>query len=110
MFYLAFIILKNILLKEIYTNEKGEINLTLPVGEYYLKELKSPADYELNNDIIPVSIKDNIKSFITITNRLRVDVPPTGAKRELATLLISAIILLIGVIICNYGKKSPQDK
>lgn len=101
---------ENILLKEIYTNEKGEINLTLPVGEYYLKELKSPADYELNNDIIPVSIKDNIKSFITITNRLRVDVPPTGAKRELATLLISAIILLIGVIICNYGKKSHQDK
>lgn len=101
---------ENILLKEIYTNEKGEINLTLPVGEYYLKELKSPADYELNNDIIPVSIKDNIKSFITITNRLRVDVPPTGAKRELATLLISAIILLIGVIICKYGKKFPQDK
>lgn len=95
------------LIKEDKTNELGLIEVTdLEVGNYYIKELLSIDNYELNTEEIKVEIKDNIKSTVTVTNRFLIEVPKTSTKEFLVSFNISTVLLLIGYILCyekNYN-------
>ena len=97
----------NNLLGEYTTNSEGLITINdLPIGTYYLKELLTNEEYLLNPDIISVLVKDNHDELITVSNRHLVEVPKTASHEFLITLLVSVGILLIGILICNYGKEN----
>ena len=53
---------------ELDTNSKGEAEITLPAGDYYLKELKAPNAYQLSTDKYGVTVKAGKVAEITITN------------------------------------------
>ena len=53
---------------EIETNSKGEAEITLPAGDYYLKELKAPNSYQLSTDKYGVTVKAGKVAEIVITN------------------------------------------
>ncbi len=95
------------LIAEYITNSEGLINIPeLEIGTYYLKELEPPLDYELLTEPILIEIKDNIDSIITVNNRHIIKVPKTGVNELLITIIISAFILGLGLIICNHGKNN----
>lgn len=59
---------KKEMLASYLTDENGKINLTLPYGNYYLKELSTLDNYELNDQFIPFSITSD-KEKLEITNK-----------------------------------------
>ena len=54
---------------KITTNEDGyAISKRIPIGEYYIKEVKTNAQYVLNEEIIKINIKDDIVLKLEIEN------------------------------------------
>ncbi|MDL2235718.1 hypothetical protein LJC07_06160 [Christensenellaceae bacterium OttesenSCG-928-L17] len=53
---------------EITTNNKGEATAELPAGDYYLKELRAPASFVAEPDMIPFRVKVNATVRIEVTN------------------------------------------
>lgn len=93
------------LIQKLTTNELGQATLeNIPIGKYYLKELLTNADYELNAEEIAIDIKENTSSTLNITNRLKAIVPITGTKEFLITIILSVICLSLGVYICNHNE------
>ena len=96
-----------VLMGEYTTDSDGIIEIKdLEVGTYYIQELLTKDNYELNDEEIMVEVKDNITSYVTINNRQKISIPKTGSKEFLITIIVSTLILLIGTFICNYAKKN----
>lgn len=86
------------LLEESKTSEDGKIEFdNLEVGTYYIKNRDFNEEYK-------IEVKNNIKSILTIPNRMKVKVPNTGVNEFLVTLIISVCLLLFGCFICNHEK------
>lgn len=49
------------------TDQFGEISVELPAGDYSMRQLSTPAGFILNSDRIPVRIKGNAVTEITVT-------------------------------------------
>jgi len=91
------------LINEYTTDESGKINLeNIPIGKYYLKELLTRENYDLNDVEIEIDVKEDTISTLNITNRLKAVVPLTGSKEFLITIVLSILCLSLGVYICNY--------
>lgn len=57
------------IIKEVETDEKGQIKLQqIMPGKYYIKEIKAPEGYEINNNIQEIDIQLNQKKTIKIEN------------------------------------------
>ena len=95
------------LIKEYETDKDGKIMITNVLeGLYYIKELKTPLEYNILEGFVEVNVKNNVLSELKITNRLKVIVPKTGVNELLLTVLFTGFCLLVGIIICNYDKNS----
>ncbi len=94
------------LLGEYITDENGEISLPdLKVGSYYLKELLTLDNYELNTDEIYIEIKNGIKSTVTVNNRRLVPVPRTSTNPEPLIAGFSFLGLLSSLFLLKHAKK-----
>ena len=57
-------------ISESETDSNGEtVSSLLPIGDYYLKELKSPDGYELSSEKYGVTVKADEVTEITVTNK-----------------------------------------
>ncbi len=91
------------LIGEYITTEDGSITIDkLDPGKYYLVELQTVLDYELSPEEVEIEIKDNIKTIVTVSNRHKIKVPKTGINKLFFPFLISCLILMVGIIICNH--------
>ena len=76
------------LIKTAETDENGEIEIkqVLP-GKYFIKEIKAPEGYELNEEIAEISLKLNEKKTITIqNNKIIVEIPEKTIEEKPQTL------------------------
>lgn len=89
---------KNQLIGEYITDKSGNIEITLPMGEYYLKEIETLNGYVLDNKIFEFKINENNQILeLQITNdSLEVEVPKTGIN-EISYGMI--VVLLGGVLL-----------
>ncbi len=55
---------------QITTDKYGEAVLSLPAGEFYLRETKAPNNYRLDSSILPFTIRPTETVIIRVTNRL----------------------------------------
>ena len=93
------------LLGEYITDEEGKIIINdLPLGTYYLEEISNQANYEKLEGQIALEVKEDILSTIEVGNRLKIEVPKTGTNEFLITLILSALSLLLGALLCNYDQ------
>jgi len=108
---------------EIYEIINGCLNINnLPYGNYQLEQISSPKNYDLSNNInfkitedktIDISIinkyhnkEENIENIIADNSNTttKIEVPKTGSKETLITLIICVLGLILGVYICNYNE------
>ena len=84
------------------------ISAKLPFGKYYIKELETNKDYEIDNNIYYFDILNEEIKKINIYNykkNLEVyDVPDTGIKATKANILFEFLIIFMGYIIVKYAK------
>ena len=60
---------ENKIVDRLTTNEKGyAISKRLPIGEYYLKEVKTNSKYALNDEIIKIEIKEDKVLKVNVEN------------------------------------------
>lgn len=65
------------------TNELGVIEIKdLPLGDYYIKEIKASDGYQILKDIIPISIKSNAETITVniINKKISIKIPNTSIK------------------------------
>ncbi|MCM1053848.1 MAG: SpaA isopeptide-forming pilin-related protein [Ruminococcus sp.] len=90
---------KNELLWEEKTNEEGIIEiLNVPVGNYYLKKVLSLDSNIEDEEEIPLEIKEDIKSTITLSNRITEEVPITGINDDNHHFLVDIALSILGGI------------
>lgn len=104
------------------TDEHGKISVTLPYGNYYLKELSTLDDYELDDTLISFSITSEIQN-LELTNKLKeivsfgelqppnleyqpIEVELSKTDDDNLTDIIFYFISSIGLILFIYAKKS----
>ncbi|MGN1013489.1 MAG: SpaA isopeptide-forming pilin-related protein [Clostridia bacterium] len=92
------------------TGSEGTIEFTeLLVGKYRITETKAPIGYELAKEPLEFEITRNQKDLsITATDKLKLELPETGAKNY--TIIIAAIglsIMIISILLrrCKSNKK-----
>lgn len=61
---------KGEIVKEVITDNQGKISVTLPYGKYFLQELKTLDNYELNDKLIPFSITREFQNM-EVSNKLQ---------------------------------------
>lgn len=91
------------------TDEKGYARFDdVPVGEYYIKETKTLASYELLKDKIEITIDENNKEYTFLVTNQQVKIIETGDHtREtlyLALALLAGIAILVNRKIRNKRK------
>lgn len=102
---------------EITTGTDGTaVSLLLPAGDYYLKELRAPENYEISTDKIPVTVTDGGTAELTATNK-RLPEPEkpevkTGTVKIIKTDAEDSKTLLSGAVFSVYetngGKKAGE--
>jgi len=66
----------NRLMAELITDRFGEAAVTLPVGDYHVRQISSIAGFDFNPDRINVRIAASAINDITITNQAHAIIPP----------------------------------
>lgn len=90
------------------TDDKGKILLKLRYGNYYAIERKPASeDYILNTEKIYFEIREESETVpVTMTNeKIKIDVPITGAYDNHITETIAALLILFGIGVVIYAKK-----
>lgn len=70
----------NEIIKKLITDNKGEITITLPYGNYYLKELSTLDNYELDSTLVPFSITDTIQKLERTNKMLEIKEKPIESE------------------------------
>ena len=70
------------IVKEVTTDEFGLITVSLPYGNYYIQEIKTLANYELNNQKIPISINSDIIT-LKITNKIQEQIIEDNTEEDI---------------------------
>lgn len=95
---------EDLLVKELITLENGMAEVSLPFGEYYLKEIEAPPGYKLDTTIYKFVVdENNLNVKLSLKDdRIVIEVPNTGLKSKKYS---SLCFLFIGVVLLLYGKK-----
>lgn len=99
---------KDILIYQGLTSKDGKIVLeNLPLGEYYIKEVKSPEGYYLSDEIINFKITKN-KQVISLemeNTKEEIPVPKTDANEPLIYKILSITTFILGFSIIVLVRK-----
>ena len=91
------------------TDEDGKIIIdNLPYGKYYYQETQAPSGYMLDNEKYNFEIKENDEIVKTDMINELINVPSTSLNKSSMFILIPLILLLNGLNIIRYGKKSKN--
>lgn len=93
-----------------YRTTGSELNITLPIGNYTVKQIVPPPNYQARVTEQKVSITENSYTTATIENVQLIEVPDTG-KTISNIIIIGIIITLIGsAVILMTLKKTKEAK
>ena len=93
-----------------YETTEKDFNVTLPTGNYLVKQTVTPPNYEPITIQMRVSIEENGESSVVLENAPLVNVPDTNMTSYMP--LIGFITLIIGILILGIiirTKKYEQD-
>lgn len=94
-------------LYEWVSGDKPHYIYGLPVGKYYLKEVKSPEGYALSEEIVAFEVKgDGTVTEVTMENALEVPVPDTLSSKSVLLIFIGMFDVALGIGILLYVKKN----
>ena len=85
------------------TDTQGRVIINnLPYGEYYIRQIKVPSGFILNNDEYKFYVNDSTcNSSINVTNEKTV--MPVTSKQN--SMYLVSFIILFGIGVYNYVKK-----
>ena len=93
-----------------YETTEKDFNVTLPTGNYLVKQTVTPPNYEAITIQMRVSVEENGESSVVLENAPLVNVPDTNMTSYMP--LIGFITLIIGILILGIiirTKKYEQD-
>lgn len=94
---------KDNLIYEGLTDDNGIINVLLPLGSYYVKELEAPAGFSINEDMLKFKIKEDLENIelemedepMVLTE---VMMPDTYTNINYIKILLGIVIVIIAII------------
>ena len=89
-----------------------EISVTLPVGDYTVKQTVTPPNYQARVVEQRVTVTENERAEAVLENTQLVDVPDLGRSTTGIIMIIGGLVLIIGCIIIgtNLRKKDIKTK
>ena len=81
-----------------YQTTGSELNITLPIGNYTVKQIVTPPNYQARVVEQKIEITENSNTIATLENIQLISVPDTMKKATIVT-IIGVIIVAIGVAI-----------
>ena len=81
-----------------YQTTGSELNITLPIGNYTVKQIVTPPNYQARITEQKIEITENSNTIATLENIQLISVPDTMKKATIVT-IIGVIIVAIGVAI-----------
>ncbi|MEB8171518.1 SpaA isopeptide-forming pilin-related protein [Macrococcus caseolyticus] len=70
----------------------------LPLGNYTLKEVQAPKNYQLNSELINITVKNDEKVIVKVPNKSNSDIlPNTGGTGTIFYTLLGLLIMVIAV-------------
>lgn len=102
---------KDELIEKLVTTDGTSLSGNLPIGKYYIKELETVLNYELDDSIYIVDINDNRIYSYEILNYQKgetfneYDIPDTEIKTEKVHKMFILMILFLGYLVVKYAKK-----
>ena len=81
-----------------YQTTGSELNITLPIGNYNVKQIVTPPNYQARITEQKIEITENSNTIATLENIQLISVPDTMKKATIVT-IIGVIIVAIGVAI-----------
>ena len=90
----------------------SEINVTLPIGEYTVKQTITPENYQARVIEQKVTIVENETTEAVLENIQLLEVPNLGRNTTGIIMIIGGLVLVIGCIIVgvNLRKKDIKTK
>ena len=87
-----------------YKTKQSELNITLPVGTYTIKQIVTPPNYQARETTITLDVTKDQKAVAVLENVQLISVPDT-LKTTTTITITGIIIILLGTIIIIYTKK-----
>lgn len=85
--------------------------VSLDPGDYILKEITSPDGYELNEEVVPFTVKgDGTIDKVEMKNTPTTKVPDTAENVPIYLYIIGAMILLMGLAVIYVTTKPKSNK
>lgn len=81
-----------------YQTTGSELNITLPIGNYTVKQIVTPPNYQARITEQKIEITENSNTIATLENIQLISVPDTMKKATIVT-IIGVIVVAIGVAI-----------
>lgn len=92
-----------------YETTEKDFNVTLPVGNYIVKQTVTPPNYEAITVQMRVSVDSNGESEVVLENAPLVNVPDTN-KNATIFIVIGSLIIVAGVLILINSYKLQKKK
>ena len=86
----------------------SEINVTLPVGNYTVKQTVTPENYQPVVIQKRVSVTGNETTEAVLENIQLIEVPDLGQRVKGILAMISGITVIVGIIILGISLKSKK--
>ena len=99
-----------------YKTTGNELNITLPVGEYTVKQIVTPPNYEARVVEQKISITQNRETDAILENIQLIEVPDTSKTATTISVIGGLIILVGGIMIImsimrkTKNRPSPSNK
>ncbi len=92
------------------TTSDKELNITLPVGNYLVKQTITPPNYEAITIQKRVSVSEDGESEVVLENALVVSVPDTLGSAVIYTVIGGLIIVAGGIVLVEVFRKKKVSR
>lgn len=92
------------------TTSDKELNITLPVGNYLVKQTITPPNYEAITIQKRVSVSEDEESEVVLENALVVSVPDTLGSAVIYTVIGGLIIVAGGIVLVEVFRKKKGSR